>query len=60
MWAFLTCRTVLVVLDSPVLSVGEVASTLVNLQGALTWTLALILLHPVQHRENSYSHVLRI
>lgn len=46
MWAFLTCRTVLVVLDSPVLSVGEVASTLVNLQGALTWTLALILLHP--------------
>lgn len=33
------------VLHKPVLSIGEVASALVDLQGALTRTFALILFH---------------
>lgn len=38
------------VVHRPVLSTGEVASALVDLQGALARTLALILFHPVKNK----------
>lgn len=44
------------VLHWPVFSIGEVASTLVDLQGALTWTLAFILFHSEKH--NRYTPVI--
>lgn len=39
------------VLHLPILSIGEVASALIDLQGALTWTLAFILLHSAKPRD---------
>lgn len=40
-------------LHGPVLSVGEVTGTLIDLQGALTWALAFILLHSEEDKNKS-------
>lgn len=37
-------------LHRPVLSVGQVAGTLIDLQGALTWAFTLILLHSEEEK----------
>lgn len=41
-------------LHRPVLSVGEVASTLIDLQGALTRAFALILLHSEEGKREQF------
>lgn len=40
-------------LHRPVLSAGEVAGTLIDLQGALTWAFTLILLHSEEDKNRT-------